>query len=54
MNDTPELNDRRQIFGWIMYDWANSAYVTTVVVAVLPAYFAVDRRPPRRSHHSRN
>lgn len=23
-----------------MYDWANSAYVTTVAVAVLPAYFA--------------
>ncbi|MFW6243807.1 MAG: MFS transporter [Desulfovibrionales bacterium] len=30
----------RQVFGWAMYDWANSAYVTTVVVAVLPAYFA--------------
>ncbi|EDZ97089.1 conserved hypothetical protein [Limnospira maxima CS-328] len=46
MNDTPELNDRRQIFGWIMYDWANSAYVTTVVVAVLPAYFAAVVVPP--------
>lgn len=31
---------RRRIFGWAMYDWANSAYVTTVAVAVLPAYFA--------------
>jgi MFS transporter, UMF1 family len=31
---------RRGIFGWAMYDWANSAYVTTVAVAVLPAYFA--------------
>lgn len=30
---------RRQ-FGWAMYDWANSAYVTTVAVAVLPAWFA--------------
>lgn len=46
MNDIPELNDRRQIFGWIMYDWANSAYVTTVVVAVLPAYFASVVVPP--------
>lgn len=46
MNHTPELNDRRQIFGWIMYDWANSAYVTTVVVAVLPAYFASVVVPP--------
>ncbi|MCP3977418.1 MAG: MFS transporter, partial [bacterium] len=22
-------NDRRTIFGWAMYDWANSAYITT-------------------------
>ena len=34
------MNDKRQIFGWAMYDWANSAYVTTVSVAVLPIYFA--------------
>ena len=27
-------------FGWCMYDWANSAYVTTVVAGVLPIYFA--------------
>ena len=33
-------NDRKTIFGWCMYDWANSAYVTTVAVALLPAYFA--------------
>ena len=32
--------DKRVIFGWAMYDWANSAYVTTVAVAVLPMYFA--------------
>ena len=30
----------RTIFGWCMYDWANSAYVTTVVAGILPAYFA--------------
>ena len=29
-----------QIFGWCMYDWANSAYATTVVAGVLPIYFA--------------
>lgn len=34
------MNDKKQIFGWVMYDWANSAYVTTVTAAVLPAYFA--------------
>lgn len=31
---------KRQLAGWRLYDWANSAYVTTVAVAVLPAYFA--------------
>lgn len=34
------MRDRRQLWGWLIYDWANSAYVTTVAVAVLPAYFA--------------
>ena len=34
------MNDKKQIFGWAMYDWANSAYITTVTVAVLPIYFA--------------
>jgi len=33
-------NDRRNIFGWCMYDWANSAFATTVLTALLPAYFA--------------
>jgi len=34
------VNDKRQIFGWAMYDWANSAYITTVAVGVLPFIFA--------------
>jgi len=25
---------------WCMYDWANSSFVTTIVAAVLPVYFA--------------
>ena len=33
-------NDPKTIFGWCMYDWANSAYVTTVAVGLLPYYFA--------------
>jgi UMF1 family MFS transporter len=28
---TEAVNDRKEIFGWIVYDWANSAYYTTVV-----------------------
>ena len=35
-----EKNDKRTIFGWCMYDWANSAYVTTVVAGLLQSYFA--------------
>jgi UMF1 family MFS transporter len=33
-------DDRRTIFGWCMYDWANSAYTTTIAAGLLPAYFA--------------
>lgn len=32
--------NKRVIFGWAMYDWANSAYMTTIAVAILPMYFA--------------
>jgi MFS transporter, UMF1 family len=31
-------NDRREIFGWVMYDWANSAYYTTVLGVLLTPY----------------
>jgi UMF1 family MFS transporter len=31
-------NDRRTIFGWAMYDWANSAYITTFG-AIVAAFF---------------
>jgi UMF1 family MFS transporter len=31
-------NDRREIFGWTMYDWANSAFTTTVVAALFGPY----------------
>lgn len=34
----PDVNDRREIFGWMMYDWANSAFYTTVVGALLGPY----------------
>ncbi|MEZ4517882.1 MAG: MFS transporter [Chloroflexota bacterium] len=32
------MNDKREIFGWVMYDWANSAFSTTVVTALLGPY----------------
>jgi len=37
---SPIRGNRRVIFGWTMYDWANSAYATALATAVLPLYFA--------------
>lgn len=31
---------RLSVFGWTMYDWANSAFGTTIMAAVLPVYYA--------------
>jgi len=31
---------KRAIIGWCMYDWANSAFATTILAAILPVYFA--------------
>lgn len=33
-----EKNDKREIFGWLMYDWANSAFSTTVATTLLGIY----------------
>src|SRR5436190_20327394 len=30
---------RRDLRAWAMYDWANSAFQTTIVAAVFPIYF---------------
>ncbi len=37
------INDReykRRIWAWTMYDWANSAFATTILAAVLPIYYS--------------
>lgn len=34
------MDRTRPVFAWAMYDFASSAYVTTVATALLPAYFA--------------
>jgi UMF1 family MFS transporter len=31
---------KRRIRAWTMYDWANSAFATTILAAVLPAYYS--------------
>lgn len=35
-----EKSYRRRVNAWTLYDWANSAFVTTVMAAVLPVYFS--------------
>lgn len=32
------VDDRRELFGWAMYDWANSAFVTTVATVLIGPY----------------
>src|SRR3954469_8652473 len=36
---SPQKDDPKALFGWYMYDWANSAYITTAV-GLLPIFFA--------------
>jgi MFS transporter, UMF1 family len=31
---------RQRVWAWTMYDWANSAFATTILAAVLPIYFS--------------
>jgi MFS transporter, UMF1 family len=38
-------NDKRTIFGWAMYDWANSAYTTTTLAVLMPALFTSEIMP---------
>lgn len=38
--ETDEREYKRRINAWTMYDWANSAFATTILAAVLPAYYS--------------
>ena len=40
-----QRNDKRTIFGWAMYDWANSAYTTTTLAVLMPALFTGEIMP---------
>jgi len=40
VHDADDVGYRKQIRSWILYDWANSAFVTTIVAAVLPVYYS--------------
>jgi UMF1 family MFS transporter len=38
--DISEAEYQRRIRAWTMYDWANSAFATTILAAVLPSYYS--------------
>ena len=41
--DTSQLSEKdykRRVRAWALYDWANSAFATTILAAVLPAYYS--------------
>lgn len=41
MPDVPnEKEHKRIINAWVMYDWANSAFATTIMAAVLPVFYS--------------
>lgn len=46
----PTTNDRREIFGWAMYDWANSAFSTTVGTVFLGPYIAALAAEAAKAH----
>jgi len=31
--------ERKSVWGWAMYDWANSAFATTVMAGFFPLFF---------------
>ncbi|MCC3377507.1 MFS transporter [Cohnella sp. REN36] len=33
-------DDKKSVRAWILYDWANSAFATTIMAAVMPIYYA--------------
>jgi UMF1 family MFS transporter len=33
------LSDKRSVYAWALYDWANSAYATTVMAGFFPLFF---------------
>ncbi len=38
MTALPFINDKREVRGWMLYDWANSAFSTTVITVFLGPY----------------
>ncbi len=37
--DIDQLDDKKTVFSWALYDWANSAFATTVMAGFFPLFF---------------
>src|ERR1043166_6389258 len=49
------LNDKKTIFAWTMYDWANSVFSLTIATAIFPPYYeAVSKQASVASGNSVN
>lgn len=48
--DTAQAVRKREIFGWAMYDFANSSYTTVVITFVYSAFFVSMIVPPELAH----
>ncbi len=49
MNNLFKFTNNKWVYSWALYDWANSAFATTVIAAVLPTYYgtvAASNLPP--------
>lgn len=33
------MKNKKQVYSWVMYDWANSAFATTVMATILPIFY---------------
>ncbi len=40
MPDINEKGYKKQIYSWAMYDWANSAFATSILAGILPIYYS--------------
>ena len=38
--------NKRAVFGWTMYDWANSVYVLAITTAIFPTYYSAIVKDP--------
>ncbi len=46
MQETHINRNKKAVFGWSMYDWANSVYALAITTAIFPTYFSAVSKSP--------